>query len=801
MFKNYLKIALRNFKKHIGYSFINIFGLTVSITCCVLMFLWVSDELSYDRFYPNADRIYRIGYYGVVQGNTMHGVQACPTLAPTLNSDFPEVEVATRFRKLGYPVMRYKEKVFSEERYFTADSLFFDVFAIPFISGNPKTALRKPNSLVITQSTAKKYFGEEDPIGKTLNSDGRRDWLVTGVVEDIPRNAHVHFDFLTSMVSYRGMGEEPTWISNNYYTYFMLRDDIDWRKFEQKLREEELRYIKPQVAEMFGVSLEQMRQAGGEYYHFLQPLTWIHLHSHLEHELEPNGDMMYVIIFTIAALGILILAVVNFVNLSTARSANRAREVGIRKTVGSTRKILIHQFLMESLLYVFLSMVLAVLMVELVLPTFQKFTGKILYVPYTDPFTILLILGFILVVGLFAGLYPAFFLSTFQPISVLKEDVRITRRPWTRSVLVVFQFSVAIILLIGTFVIRRQVNYIQDQKLTLGQERILIIHKTDDLGGEIRPFKQDILSNPHILAVSNSDVLVGGLLGDDFYQVPGRPETEKRVIHHLFTDADYGRVYDVEMVDGTFFPDDLAADKRRLVLNESAIRLLELEEPLGQVLERNGRTVPIVGVAKDFHYRSIHHTIAPLIINVLGREAWGGREFSVRISSKNIQQTIGFLDQTWRKFTGNQAFEYEFFDDYYDSMYRTEFRTNSIFVAFSILAVFIAGLGLFGLSAFIAEQRTKEIGIRKVLGASSSSIVIMLTKQFTMWVLISTVIAWPLAFYIMHLWLQNFAYRVNLEIWLFVPSALFALMVVLLSVSYQTIRAAQANPVESLRYE
>lgn len=801
MFKNYLKIIIRNFKKHLGYSFINIFGLSVSIVCCILMFLWVNDELSYDRFYPQADRIYRIGYYGVVQGNTMHGVQACPTLEPVLNQDFPEVEVATKFSKLGYPVMRYGDKVFSEERYFAADPHFFEVFQIPFIAGDPETALSKPSSMVINQSTAEKYFGDENPIGKTLNSDNRRDWLVTGVVKDMPKNAHFHFDLLVSMSSYRGMGEETTWISNNYYTYFILQKGVDWKTFEQKLQQEEIKYIEPQVAEMFGVSWEQMLQAGNEYYHFLQPLTWIHLHSHLEHELEPNGDMIYVTIFIIAALGILILAVANFVNLSTARSMNRAREVGIRKSVGSTRTILIRQFLTESLIYVFISMILALLLVQIVLPAFQKLTGKSLALPLGDPVMILLILGFILIVGLLAGLYPAFFLSSFRPVSVLKKDAQTTQNSWIRSALVVFQFSIAIILIIGTFVVRRQVGYIQDQKLTMSKEKILNIHKTDDLGREISTFKQIISKHPNIIAATNTNVLLGGLIGDNFYKVPGRPENEQRVIHNLFTDADYGQVYGVKMTEGTFFPDDFSSDKQALVLNESAVRILELKDPVGQNLDLAGRIMPIVGVTEDFHYRSIHHPIAPLIINVLGRDAWGGREISLRISTKNIQETIAFLEKTWREFSGNQAFEYEFFDDYYDSMYRAEFRTNSIFIAFSLFAVFIAGLGLLGLSAFMAEQRTKEIGIRKVLGATSGNIVVMLIKQFTKWIIISTVIAWPLAFFFMKSWLQNFAYHVNLGIWIFIPSFFFALLVVMLSVSYQTVKAARANPVNSLRYE
>jgi putative ABC transport system permease protein len=801
MFKNYLRMVVRNFKKHRGYSLINLFGLSVSLACCIFMLLWVYNELSYDRFYPQADRIYRVGYYSVVEGNTLQGVTACSTLASKLNRDFPEVKVATRFITLEAPVIRYEDKVFSEERYFVADPHFFKVFQIPFVAGDPETALEKPNSLVINQSTAQKYFDKENPIGKTLNFDNRRDWLVTGVVQDIPRNAHFHFDLLSSMNSFKSMSEGTTWMFNFYYVYFILQDGVNWKKFEQKLRQTELKYIKSQVAELYEVNYEEMIQAGYQYYHFLQPLTWIHLHSHLEHELAPNGDVIYVNIFTIAALGILVLAVANFVNLSTARSLNRAREVGIRKLVGSTRAILIRQFLTESVLSAFFPMILALLMVIIIMPAFQTFSGKSLVLPFGDPFVILLILGFILIFGLLAGLYPAFFLSSFRPVSVLKQEKVTSKSSWMRSALVVFQFSIAIILVIGAFVVRKQVHFIQNQKLSMRREQIVIIHRAADMGWEISAFKQMISKQPTVLAVSNSNVVLGGTVGEDIYKVPGRPDAEKRTIHHIYTDADYNKVYGIRMVSGTFYPDEFGDEHRGLVINESAVRLLGLKDPVGQNLETHGQTFPIVGVTEDFHYRSIHNPIAPLIINVLGRYACGGSEISVRISAQNVQQTSAFLDKTWRQFSGNQAFEYEFFDDYYDNMYRAELRANGIFTAFAILAVLIAGLGLLGLSTFMVEQRTKEIGIRKVLGATSGGIVVMLIKQFNKWILISTVIAWPLAFCFMRVWLQNFAYKVHMGIWVFILSFLFGLLVVMLSVGYQTIKAARANPVDSLKYE
>ncbi|MBN1196617.1 MAG: ABC transporter permease [Candidatus Aminicenantes bacterium] len=802
MWSNYMKVALRNFRKHIGYSLIKIVGLSVSIACCILILLWVRHELSYDRFLPDSDRIFRVGYYGVVRGNTVHGVQACPTLAPVLNRDFPEVKAATRFRKLGNPVIRYGDKVFSEERWFTGDANFFAVFRLPFLAGNPATALEKPGSLVITRSTAHRYFGDENPMGKTLNSDGRRDWTVTGVVADLPENSHLHFDFITSMNSYRGMGEETTWLSNNYYTYFILRDGVDWKQFEAKLQREELQYTKPQIAEMFGMSWEQARGEGNEYYHFLQPMTGIHLNSHLEHEIEPNGDRLYVIIFVFAALAILILALANFINLSTARSMGRAREVGIRKVLGSTRPGLVRQFLSESVGYAVLAMLLALGAVKIVLPSFRIFTGKNLVLPLGDPAILFPLLAFGVLVGLCAGAYPAFFLSSFRPASVLRSDLG-GKRAWLRGALVVFQLVVAISLLVGTSVVRRQVDFIRDQKLAMQRERIVNIHKADDLGRDMRAFKQALLAHPNVTAVTNSDIILGGLVGDGYYQQPEQPDSETRVIHHLFTDADYARVYGLKMVSGKFFPADFVPDQRALVLNESAVKILGLTEPVGKrlVRDRRGEPLPVVGVARDFHFRSIHHAIDPLVINVLGRGAFGGREISVRLKTDNIRESLAFMETTWKRFVDNQAFEYEFFDDYYDSLYRTELRTSGIFAAFSIFALFIAGLGLLGLSSFMAEQRTKEIGIRKVLGATTSGIVRLLLGQFGRWILLATVLAWPLAFLVMHNWLGSFAYHISLSPGVFIPSFVFVILAVLLAAGGQTVKAARANPADSLRYE
>ena len=802
MFKNALKLAWRHVKRHKGYAFINVLGLALSIVCCTLMLLWVVDELSYDRFYPDADRIFRVCFHSF-RNNLLRGAMACPPMAPTLVREFPEVIAATRVWKVGYPVLRYEDKIFSEERWFEADSSFFEVLRVPFIAGDPKTALYEPNTVVITQSMATKYFGDEDPMGKIL-SDGWRDVAVTGVIEDVPHNSHFHFDFIVSGLGTR-RGNEPTWISNNYYTYFQLREGIDWRAFEEKLREVEKKYIGPQILEMFGATYEQMEAAGAKYFHFLQPLTSIRLHSDLEHELEPNGDILYVYIFSIAAFGILLLAVINFINLSTARSSLRAREVGIRKTVGSTRSALIRQFLTESILYTVVSASIAVLLVELIKPAYNQFTGKVLAIPYlSNPLTIPVIIGFVLIVGSLAGIYPAFFLASFKPVIVLKDSrVRMSSGSWMRNGLVIFQFTVAVILISGAFVVQRQLNFIQAQKFEQRDDRIVVIHKTDDLGRQNDVFKQEILENPAVFYASNSSEIVGGQFGDDFYMIPDAPQSDRHSSHHTFVDADYASVYNLDLIAGSFIPEQWPDDRRQwgVVLNESAVERLKLEHPVGSLLESRRGVHPVYGVVKDFHYRSVHHPISALVINVLGKQAWGGREFSVRIAPYDVNGTLTFLEKTWKKYTDNQAFEYEFFDSYYDRMYRSEIRTGKVFFVFSLFALFIAGLGLFGLSSFIVEKRTKEIGIRKVVGASSVGIVLRFVKDLTRYVVLANLIAWPAAYFLLNRWLADFAYRVSIGAGLLVCSGLIAFLIAVATVSIQCVRATRLNTVDTLRYE
>ncbi len=807
MFKNYVKIALRNFVKHRGFSFINIFGLAIGIACCLMIVLYILDEVSYDRYHEKADRIYRVGLQAFVNNNAFDGVVTCAPMAQTLVREFPEVEASTRVRNFGFPVFRYEDKVYSEERVFWVDQDFFDVFTVSFLKGDPKTALIEPLRIVLTRSMALKYFGDEDPLGKHLIADNRRDYLVTGVIEDTPRNSHFHYDFLASLSTYED-SRRPLWVSNNYHTYFVLQKSASPQILEAKLVELVKKYVGPQIQAAAGISLEQFYESGGQYAYFIQPLTDIHLRSHFEFELEPNSDIAYVYIFSIVALGILLVACINFVNLATARSVNRAREVAIRKTVGSMRGQLIRQFLAETTMMSLIAVLLALLLVQILLPAFNNITGKDLAVPYIENmYTVPSLIGIVLFIGILAGIYPAFFLASFNPVVVLKsETMGKTRRTGLRNTLVVFQFIVSIVLIVGTFIVERQLRYIQNKNLGFKKDQVVVVKKTDDLGDQLQTFRQELLKNLNIINATNTERLIGDTFGNSVFILAGESGEEGHLLWTNYTDPYFVDTYQIEMAAGRYFEEGRQADHQAVVINETTAKELGLADPVGKQIVSPGptpaqsQTFTIIGVMKNFHFESLHFQIRPLIVG-LWEPNNRGRFVSVRINSEGIRETLNFLERTWRKFAGDQAFEYEFFDDHFAKIYQAEERTGKIFFAFSLLAIIIASFGLFGLAAFIAEQRTKEIGIRKVLGATESRIIFLFSKQFTKWVVLSNLFAWPLAYYFMNKWLQKFAFKPAISIWPFLLASIVVVVTAILTVGYQTIKAAKSNPVELLRYE
>jgi len=804
MIKNYLKTALRNLLKYKGYSFINIVGLGFGVGCFLLIALFVQDELSYDKFIPNHERIHRVVLYALVNNNTVHGAASCTPLAPALRQEFPEVETATRFRNYGFPVFRYNDKVFSEERVFWADSTFFDVFQVDFIRGDVKTALVPVNGIVLTESMAQKYFGDENPIGQSINADNRRDYLVTGVIPDVPANSHFHYDFIASLGAY-DVDRDGDWLSNNFLTYIKLRADADVDAFIAKVNDFVQVKADPQLRAMAGVSFAQFLEGGGAYRYYLQNIADVHLQSNLDFEIEPNGNYTYVLIFSIIALGILLVACINFINLATARSANRSREVGIRKTVGSTRGQLIRQFLTEAGFISFIAMFVALVIAALFLPSFNTLSAKSMALSsLVNLKTLPAMLGLVGVIALLAGSYPAFFMASFQPASVMKRDAgRSGRRAMLRNGLVVSQFAMSVLLIIGTLVVWRQMQFIQNKDLGFNKDRVLVIHKTDDLGDRLNAFMLELKEQAEVVSVSNSTNIMGQAFGNSVFMVPGASGEESHLIWNLNTDAFFAETFGIKVLQGRYFEEMRQADVVGCVLNEAAVKALGFDDPIGKELAFPGNTqfrIQVIGVIKDFHFESLNQAIRPLIVFPL-RPEQRGRFIYVRIRDDNLRTAMGSIEAIWNKVALGQAFEYEWFDDHFSRIYLAEVRTGRILMAFAVLAVIIASLGLFGLAAFAAERRTKEIGIRKVMGASVPGISVLLIRQFAKFVLISNLIAWPAAYLIMRNWLANFAYQAPLSLWIFIFALAAALLVAVVTVSYQAVRAALRNPVESLKFD
>ncbi len=807
MLKNYLRVALRNLRNNKGFSVINIIGLAVGVASCITILLYVQNELSYDRFNKDAGNIYRVHFHAFFNDKDLNMALSCAPLEPTLLRDYPQVVTGTRVAYTGAPVLRYRDKAFSETKFYFVDSTFFDVFSVHFIEGNPKTALTQPNTIVITEAMAKKYFGNENPMGKILNADHRQDYMVTGVVDGFPQNAHFHFNFLVPVWS-RPDSRNGLWLSNNYYTYIVLRKGTNAATFQKEMNKGLRKYIGPQLKASTGVTFDQFESSGNKLGFYLQPLTSIHLHSHLDYEISPNSDVTYVWVFSTIAIVILLIACINFMNLATARSEKRAKEVGIRKTLGSSRRRLIAQFMAESMLISLISVAISVGIVELLLPLFNGISGKSLTLGMLDSvYSIPLFVLLAVVVGALAGSYPALYLSSFLPAQVLKsEGGRGNRKSVLRSVLVISQFVVSIVLIVSTFVIYNELSFIRNKNLGFNKEQVVIVNKTDDIGAQIQSFESELGGNLAIRSVSNSTAIPGDQTGDTVFEPEGGSSRNAQDIRTIQCDYNFARTYKITMAEGRFLSREHPSDSGAIVLNQAAVKAFGLKDPVGKTLYslpspgQKPQPFVIIGVMKDFNYQSLHQAIRPLGIGLFQRGGFG-KFVSVRIVPGNYRRTIAFLQQTWNKYADNEAFDYDFLDQDLNHLYREDIRTDRIAGVFSALAIFIACLGLLGLAAFTTEQRTKEIGIRKVLGASVPELIGLLSSEFAKWVLIANVIAWPLAYLIMDRWLQNFAYKTSINLWIFVASGLIALLIAIATVSSQAIKAATANPIRALRYE
>lgn len=790
MLKNYLKTAIRNLTRHKGYSLINIAGFAIGIACCILILLWVQDETSFDRFHENLDSLQRVVEEQHYSDGTIFPIARTPyPVGPALVADYPEIVNFTRFTPFWRTLLEYVDKSFYERGFAFADPSLLEMFSFPLLKGDAETALSETNAVLISEDMAKKYFGTEDPIGKVITMDNAHDFQVSGVFENIPHNSHLQFDFLgqfDTFVKLSGWGKE--WTSNNYYTYVQLTEDAHHQDVTPKIYEY-ITNIYPESGTKF----------------LLQPVKDIHLRSDFAIDLGGKSEnrIKYVYMFSLIAVFILLIACMNFMNLTTARASRRSLEIGMRKVVGAKRTNLIRQFLGESVLISFLSLLIAVGLVLLVLPAFNSISGKELgLATFNIGLLAAGLIGIALVTGILSGSYPAFLLSAIQPIRVLKSSLSMaSKNSAFRKILVTCQFSLSIGLIIGTFVVYRQLDFMQKKSLGYNQEHIVYFAERGDFWKSYDALKMELQRSPNIVGVTAASSIpthtVTSTSGVDW---EGKDPGFDVLFTQFNVDYDYFETLEMEMARGRSFSKDFPTDAAEaFILNETGARLTGMKDPIGKKFTLWDKSGPIIGVVKDYHFKSLHAKIEPLVLRMFHRN-WN-RYVIIRIRPDDITETLKTVENAYKRYHPGYPFEFQFLDEALNALYSSEKRTGKVFRCFMFLAIFVSCLGLFGLASFMADQRTKEIGIRKVLGASVSGIFFMLLKEFVKWVLLASVISWPLAHYAMDSWLRNFAYRTDIALWIFLVSGFIGLAVAVVTVSYQSMKASIANPVDSLRYE
>ncbi len=802
---SYLKIVYRNLIRHRTYSLINLFGLTLGITCCILILAYVGYELSYDAYHANADNIYRIAARRTDMGQTREAIFSPAPVGPTMVQDFPEVLDAVRFMPTVKRVFKFEDTVFFQERVFYADRPVFDVFSFELIRGDPDTALEAPFTMVLTETASRKYFGDQDPVGRSVNWDNKFDYAVTGVVKDPPANSHFTFEVLASfstLIKYDA--RIGSWRSGSFATYVLLREGTDPADLEQKMEAFDRKYLEPLLTD----STSRLES-------FLQPLKRIHLHSQLEFELGANTDFRVVQVLVGIAVVILLLACINFMNLSTARSVHRSKEVGMRKVLGAERSRLVVQFLGESFVYAVLSMGFAVLLARLLLPYFRVLAARELSLDFLQmPSLLAGLAGVVVFVGFTAGSYPAFFLSAFKPVSILRGNPsREARGSRFRSVLVVFQFSVSIVLIIGTIVIFHQQQYMENKDLGFQKKNLLVIAlQNQEARMGLDSLNHEMMGIPGVKSAGASSMVPGEMYLFNIGTYPeGFPEDQSVPMDNFLADHGFLDTFGIEVVAGRGFSQEIRTDVAEAVmLNETAVRSLGWSDPVGKRIvvltpfraERVEKTV--IGVFRDINQRSLYSAVAPTIVTHVSDEGAienRARRLTLRLETGDLAGTLASIEEKWEEANpGNPYFSF-LLDEFYDSQHRAEKRLGRIFRSFAVLAVLIGCVGLFGLAAYMAEQRTKEIGIRKVIGARAGSIVVLLCREFILLIVVANCVAWPVAFFALRKWLQNFPYAVGLDLGVFVMTSVLTLSVALLTVGLQSFRAASANPVDSLRYE
>jgi putative ABC transport system permease protein len=802
MLKNYLLITIRILARHKGYSIINIAGLSVGISCFLLALLLVLDELSYDRFHQAADRIYRVHVDARVGEKEYHTARSSAPVAPALMATVPGVEAAARIRVVGDRTIRYGDKAFNEYRFYMVDSTIFNVFTFQVVEGDIRTFLNQPGTVVITEEEAEKYFGEASALGKTMMVDGTLPITVCGVVKSFPPQSHWHFNFLCAK-STRDFGGEDNWLGNDWHTYVRLKAGASVSQAEEAFVPMVNQYVIPHLQQAFGMD-SHLPDGKLPYRYVFQPVTDIHLYSHLDEELEENGTISTVMMFSIVGGLVLLIACINIMNLNAARSAQRAKEVGIRKVLGSRRSQIVQLFLSETFVLSCLALLLSLVTVELILPTFNSMTWKHLSLGMIGvPRLIFGLLFLTLFVTVLAGTIPAYLLSAFTPAKVLKGEVaRGTQGGMLRSFLVVTQFAVSIALMVGSVVVFRQVQFIRTRDLGFDKQNLLVVDNTWLLGDRSGAFRQALLARPGIMAAAFTQNLPGTDISSGLFRAEGQDKSQLMMLRQLFSDQDYLRTLGVKLREGRFFSNDFVTDSTDVaMINASAARMLGYERPVGRrVIGYFGdqeRPMTIVGVTEDFHYEPLHQPILPMVVMV----ARGNPTRIVLRVQGNVHDVVEDVCRQWASFSGGQPITWYFLDERIDRYYRRDEAVGTLFGILASLGIFLSCLGLLGLTMHATERRKKEMGIRKVLGASVQSLGVLLVKEFVKLVLIAVVFAWPIAYLFMRQWLETFAYRIEQSPLDFVAAGVVALVIALLTVAYHTRRVAVANPVESLRYE
>jgi len=803
MIRNYLKVAFRNILRHKVYSLINIFGLAIGMALCLLILVYVQDELSYDGFHEKADRIYRIAQTEDHNGDLTNVMRIAPGATARLEIDFPEaIEKTVRIFPAGEVWTKYEDRLFREDKMYVVDDSFFDIFTFDFISGNPETALKEPNSIVLNRTTAEKYFGETDAFGKMIEVDmpGAPLLKVTAVVEDMPGNSHFHPDFLVSLSTIRNEQNAPFFDvmqGNVVWSYLLLKEEYSEIELESNFTGFLDKHLN-----------ETQKKLVKKYY--LQPLMDIHLRSstdpYTEIEPENSGNITYLYIFSVIAVLVLLVACINFMNLATARSTRRAREVGLRKVVGAFKQQLVRQFIGESVFMGVLALPVAIGLAHLFLPVFNSLAGKEMVIGYfTSPVLIPAMAVIVLFVGFVAGSYPAFFLSSFQPVKVLKGELKTSGSgSLFRKILVIGQFAVSVGFVIGILIISQQMNFMRSANLGFNKDNVIVLSFILPEPAEQRLGKMEVLKNEYLSYSAITDVaLTSGapseIRGIVRGRVDGTPANEAKLMVMVPVDYEFCKTLQIELTEGRDFSREHGTDlMQAFIINEAVAQELGLESPLGKQLVLNNQKGTVIGVMKSMHWEPKRRVIFPMVFQVNPQAFF---KMVVRVNSDDIPGTLAFMEKKWKENITNRPFQHQFLDDMIDNLYKSERRLSNVVFNFTLLSIFVACLGLFGLASYTAEQKTKEIGIRKVLGASVSGVVLLFFKQFGKLILIANIIAWPLAYYGLHKWLQNFFYRISIGLEIFVLSALLVLVIAFISISYQSIKAAISNPADALRHE